>query len=280
MKPSRIALFGLGKMGLPLACALANAGHAVVGVDVNAEWVARINRKEDVLPREPGVHDLLLKTVGKNFTATTDSDVSSFDFVILLVPTLIEETPTGIRPDLHLVFKVAEKIGKSLRKGTVVITECTLPPGSTEIIGSVLGRESGLFVGKDFGMAHCPERTSSGTALRDICGQYPKIVGASDPETLEKVSDLYASINSKGVIRMPSLSAAECVKVFEGIYRDVNIGLANELAKYCQDKGLDAFEIFQAANTQPFCHLHNPSCGVGGHCIPYYPYFVMSEKTP
>lgn len=276
----KIAIFGMGKMGLPLACAFAAKGFDVRGIDINAERVARVNRKEDVLPFEPGVHDVLVKTVGKTLHATMDTDVHDRDVVILLVPTVVRESAGGITPDLDAVLDVARTVGRTLRKDSIVITECTMPPGATERIGAVIQKASGLKPGADFGLAHCPERTSSGTALRDIRGQYPKIVGASDAKTLEKVAAMYAKINPKGVIRMPSIMAAECVKVFEGIYRDVNIGLANELSHYCEGIGVDAIGVFQAANTQPYSHIHMPSCGVGGHCIPYYPYFVMNEKTP
>ena len=116
----------------------------------------------------------------------------------------------------------------------------------------------------------------TGTAIRDITGQYPKIVGASDEKTLEAVIGIYETINKKGVIPMSSIKAAEAVKVFEGVYRDVNIALANELAMWCEEHGLDALEVFRAANTQPYCHLHMPGAGVGGHCIPIYPWFVIN----
>ncbi len=276
----RIAIFGLGKMGLPLACAFAEKDFQVTGIDVNAEWVAKINAKHDVLPQEPGVHAILAATLGRKFTATTDSDVSGQDVIIILVPTLIHATENGVEADLGAALQVATTIGRTLNKGSLVITECTMPPGATEKIGAAIEKVSGLKAGHDFGLSHCPERTSSGVALRDIRGQYPKVVGADDEPTRQKVSRLYEKINSKGVIAMPSIRMAECVKVFEGIYRDVNIGLSNELAKYCRTISVDAIEVFEAANTQPYCHLHMPSCGVGGHCIPYYPYFVMTSKTP
>ncbi len=176
--------------------------------------------------------------------------------------------------NLGPVYDVASKIAQGMDRGNIVITEATMPPGTTESLVPIL-ENSDLKVG-DFGMAHCPERTMTGTAIRDITGQYPKIVGASDEKTLQAVKAIYEVINSKGVIPMSSIKAAEAVKVFEGVYRDVNIALANELALFCEEQNLDALEVFNAANTQPYCHIHRPGAGVGGHCIPVYPWFVVN----
>ncbi|MBI2445149.1 nucleotide sugar dehydrogenase [Candidatus Micrarchaeota archaeon] len=276
----KIAVFGIGKMGLPLACAFASKGFDVTGIDINADLVRRVSAAQDVLPQEPGVHELLKAHIGSNLRATTDLDVSDRDAVIILVPTLIHDSGGKVEPDLEAVLDVARAAGRTLKPGAVLITESTMPPGATERIGAEAqkaatqaGRKGAL------ALAHAPERTSSGTALRDIQRQYPKIIGASDAPTLERVAAMYGAINAKGVVRMPSIKAAECVKVFEGIYRDVNIALANELAAYCRTMGVDALDAFAAANTQPYCHIHMPSCGVGGHCIPYYPYFVMDAGT-
>jgi len=118
----------------------------------------------------------------------------------------------------------------------------------------------------------------TGTALRDIRGQYPKVVGCVDDVTGDALVGVYSVINSQGVIHVSDVRSAECVKVFEGVYRDVNIGLANELAFVCERLGVDALEIFDAANSQPYCHLHRPGA-VGGHCIPFYPFFVMDSET-
>ena len=120
----------------------------------------------------------------------------------------------------------------------------------------------------------------SGSTIKDITCKYPKIIGASDEETLAKLAGFYNALNEKGTILASGIKAAECVKVFEGVYRDVNIALANELAIACERLGVNAREVFDAANTQPYCRLHRAGCGVGGHCIPYYPYFVMGDDTP
>ncbi|MFP4051768.1 MAG: nucleotide sugar dehydrogenase [Thermoplasmata archaeon] len=136
--------------------------------------------------------------------------------------------------------------------------------------------ESGLELG-EFGLGHAPERTMTGTAIRDITGEYPKIIGADDENTLKVLDVVYSIINDKGTIKMENIISAESVKVFEGVYRDVNIALANELAKYCEEKGINALDVFEAANSQPYCDIHEPGAGVAGHCIPVYPWFVINQ---
>ena len=274
-----IAVYGLGKMGLPLAAVFAEHGANVIGVDINEEVVNSINNGINHINEEPGLDELVRKNVEKGrLKATTDGvwAAKQADVMIIIVPTLADD-----RGNLKLdpVYDVARKISQGLEKGDIVITEATMPPGTTESLIPIL-EESGLKLG-DFGLAHAPERTMTGTAIRDITGQYPKIVGANDEKTLEAVIGIYETINKKGVIPVSSIKAAEAVKVFEGVYRDVNIALANELALWCEEHGLDALEVFKAANTQPYCHLHMPGAGVGGHCIPYYPWFVinLAKKT-
>ncbi len=274
-----IAVYGMGKMGLPLAAVFADHGANVIGVDINERVVEAINRGENHIKEEPGLDDLVRRNVeAGRLRATTDGvwAAKQADVMVILVPTLTDE-----RGNLKLgpVYDVAEKISHGLEKGDIVITEATMPPGTTESLIPIL-EKSGLTLG-EFGLAHAPERTMTGTAIRDITGQYPKIVGASDEKTLEAVIGIYETINRKGVIPMSSIKAAEAVKVFEGVYRDVNIGLANELAMWCEEHGLDALEVFKAANTQPYCHIHMPGAGVGGHCIPVYPWFVinLAKKT-
>ncbi|NJE02066.1 nucleotide sugar dehydrogenase [Thermococcus sp. JdF3] len=274
-----IAVYGMGKMGLPLAAVFADHGARVIGVDINEKVVEMINKGENHVKEEPGLDELVRKNVEVGrLRATTDGvwAAKQADVMVILVPTLTDE-----RGNLKLgpVYDVAEKISQGLERGDIVITEATMPPGTTESLIPIL-EKSGLELG-EFGLAHAPERTMTGTAIRDITGQYPKIVGASDENTLEAVIGIYETINRKGVIPMSSIKAAEAVKVFEGVYRDVNIALANELAMWCEEHGLDALEIFQAANTQPYCHLHMPGAGVGGHCIPVYPWFVinLAKKT-
>jgi UDP-N-acetyl-D-mannosaminuronic acid dehydrogenase len=271
-----VAVFGLGKMGLPLAALFADSGAKVIGADISSAVADGINSGKNHIKEEPGLSELVEKNVNAGrLRATTDlaSAAKESDVKIILVPTLIKNH----KPDLTPVYAVAESISKGLSPGDIVITECTMPPGSTEELIPLLER-GGLIAGKDYGIGHCPERTMTGTAIADIRGKYPKIVGAIDEKTKNALVGIYSVINSKGVIPVSGIRAAELVKVFEGVYRDVNIGLANELTGVCEKSGVSYMEVQKAANTQPFCHLHTPG-GVGGHCIPYYPYFIMDEDT-
>lgn len=272
----KIAVYGLGKMGLPLALVLATNGFQVVGADIDKNKNEMLNNGKDPLGTEPGVQELLTKALEqKTFSAIDNLEQAAkeSEMHIILVPTLIKNG----KADLTVVHSVCEQIAKGLKKGDVVITECTMPPGETDNLVPIL-EKSGLKK-EEFGVAHCPERTMSGTAIRDITGEYPKIVGASDNSSLEKVVSVYEKINKKGVVKMPCVKEAEAVKVFEGIFRDVNIALANELAFYCKENELDAIRIYNACNSQPMTLLHMPGY-VGGHCIPYYPQFIASGKTP
>jgi len=248
-KDITVAVYGLGKMGLPLANVFADKGAFVVGVDINENVVEDLNRGINHVKEEPGLDELLRKNIEKGkFSATSNfvDAAQKADVMIILVPTLVKKN----RVDLSIVYSVAEEIAKGLQKGAIIITENTMPPGSTGELIPVL-EKSGLKCGKDFGLAHCPERTMTGTAIRDITVQYPKVVGGLDKETTGALVGLYSVINSRGVIPVSSIKAAEAVKVFEGVFRDVNVALANELSLVCRKLDIDAKEVFETANTQP-----------------------------
>ncbi len=171
-------------------------------------------------------------------------------------------------------------IGEGLKRGDLVIIEPTVPPLTTETVAKeLLESKSGLKVERDFYLAYSPERVYIGRVMKDIEENYPKIVGGVGPRSTEAAAKVYSLIARRGVIKMSSATAAETVKIFEGVYRDVNIALANELAKFTSSLGLDFLEIREAANSQPYCHLHLPGCGVGGACIPYYPYYLMEAAA-
>ncbi len=269
-----IAVYGLGRIGLPLAAVFSDKGAHVIGVDIKDEVVDSVNKGINPYPDEPGLAELVKRNVEEGrLQATTDGAEAAkkADVMIIIVPVVADKKG---RIRFNALLDVAEKISKGLERGDIVITETTLPPGATESLVPILNK-SGLRLG-DYGLAHAPERTMVGRVIRDITGEYPKIIGASDAATLEAVSGLYESINKKGVIRVSSIRAAEAVKVFEGVYRDVNIALANQLALWAEEQGLDVYEIIETANTQPYSHIHRPGAGVGGHCIPVYPWFLIS----
>lgn len=270
-----VSVYGLGKMGLPLASVYAEVSGNVLGADVDPDVVETINDGGCHVKREPGLPELVGGLVADgSLRATTDPAQAAADASVhvVIVPTPITDDN---EPDLSIVESVLADIGSGLSAGDLVVIECTVPPcTTTETAQAILEAESGLSAG-EFGLAFCPERTSSGRALEDIRGAYPKIVGGVDDESTRVAELMYNEINSAGVIPVSDATTAEAVKVFEGLYRDVNIGLANELATLTDEFGIDVNEAIDVANTQPFCEIHDPGPGVGGHCIPFYPYFVI-----
>jgi UDP-N-acetyl-D-mannosaminuronic acid dehydrogenase len=243
-----------------------------LGVDPNAVLVEAINQGENPHPLEMGLEGLVRPLVERGKLCATTSPQRA-DVYITLVPTILDEDR---QPALGVLDEVMRTIASLLEPGDLVIEESTLPPGTCaqRLWPILLG---GTLKEGQFGFAHAPERTMSGRALEDITGAYTKIVGGIDAKSTEATAALYAVINRKGVIPVSSITAAEAVKVFEGIYRDTNIALANELALLSGHYGLDVIEVIQAANTQPYSHIHTPGAGVGGHCIPVYPYFVSQQ---
>lgn len=278
-----ISVIGLGKMGLPLAAVYADVTGNVTGVDVDPSVVESIEAGDCHVTGEPGLDDLVSELVDDgSLTATTDAVEAARNarVHVAIIPTLVDENS---QPDLSLMEAAMEPVARGLEPGDIVIAESTLPPRScVDHLLPLLERESGLSLG-EFGLAFCPERTSSGRALEDIRGAYPKVVGGVDEESTRVAELVYSEINANEVIPVSDAATAEAVKVFEGVYRDVNIGLANELALMTDELGIDVTEAIEVANTQPFCHIHDPGAGVGGHCIPYYPHFLMGSfetETP
>ena len=270
-----VAVYGLGKMGLPLASVFAETAGTVVGADVDPAVVEAVNAGESHVKREPGLDDLVAETVADgSLTATADPQEAAARGAVhvVIVPTPITDDH---EPDLSILDTVVADVGAGLERGDLVIVECTVPPRTAaDRVRPALEARSGLERGA-FGVAVCPERTSSGRALEDVRGAYPKVVGGVDEESTRAAALLYETVTDAEVIRVSDATTAEAVKVFEGVYRDVNIALANELAQFVEDLEIDVREAIEVANTQPYCDLHDPGPGVGGHCIPFYPYFLI-----
>ncbi|MDS0281791.1 nucleotide sugar dehydrogenase [Halomicroarcula sp. S3CR25-11] len=268
-----VAVYGLGKMGLPLAAVFADVTGNVTGVDVDDAVVDAVAAGESPVEGEPGLGELVAETSADgSLSATTRSEraAASAQVHVVIVPTLMEET----EPDLSMLLAAVDAIGEGLDEGDLVIIESTVPPTTTrDIVTPRLAERSGLDP-DEFGVAFCPERTASGRAIQDIRGAYPKVVGGVDAESERVAGLLYDELTSNDVIHAGDATTAECVKVFEGIYRDVNIALANELARVAEPLSVDVTRAIEVANTQPFCEIHDPGPGVGGHCIPLYPHFL------
>jgi nucleotide sugar dehydrogenase len=277
----KVSIYGLGRVGLPLAVAWLRAGQKVIGADIDLETVTQINKGLSPFQDEPQIPQAVEYFVRDGrFIATTDLIKASenSDVKFITVPTTTSKKGFDAKA-LELALR---KLGRGLKKGDAVSIECTVPPTTTEKWAKpILEEESNLEAGKDFALAFSPERVYEGRVLEDIEERYPKIVGGIDQKSTELFSILYGRIAKKGVLKMSSSTAAELSKVFEGIYRDVNIALANELSKFCHKLDIDFEEVRIASNSQPFSHIHKPGPGVGGACIPFYPYFVLerAEKT-
>ncbi|MFW5937819.1 MAG: nucleotide sugar dehydrogenase [Halanaeroarchaeum sp.] len=272
-----VAVYGLGKMGLPLAAVFAEVTGNVVGADIDDAVVDRVNAGESHVTREPGLPDLVETVVERDALRAVSNPVEAARRAgvhVLMVPTLLTDDDA---PDLSTLLAATRDVATGLSPGDLVIVESTVPPGTTEDrIVPRLAEVSGLEAG-EFGAAACPERTSSGRALQDVRGAYPKVVGGVDEESTRIATLIYDEVSDNRVITTPDARTAEAVKVFEGVYRDVNIALANQFSRYAEVADVDVNAAIEVANTQPYCDIHDPGPGVGGHCIPVYPHFLLQS---
>ncbi|MDX6681114.1 MAG: hypothetical protein QOG94_1153 [Solirubrobacteraceae bacterium] len=273
----RAVVVALGKMGLPLAAYIARAGHDVVGCDVDARAVELVNAGRAPFPGEVGLEDALAAAVAAGrLRATTDTTAAVADGPDLVVAVAPLYVDAQAQPDWRNVDAVCDAIGRGLRAGTVVSIETTVPVGTTRTrVAPALEAASGLRAGSDFDVVFSPERVSSGHVFRDL-DTYPKLVGGLDVGGEARGAALYERFIRAEVRSMGSAEAAELTKLAETTYRDVNIAYANELARYADRLGLDVGRVIEAANSQPYSHIHSPGVAVGGHCIPVYPHFLLA----
>jgi nucleotide sugar dehydrogenase len=273
-----IAVYGLGRVGLPLAVAWLRAGQRVIGADINPSIVDKINSGVSPITDEPLMPESVEKFVSEGkFHATTDLVKASRDSEVkfIAVPTTLTEEK---KFDGRTLESALRSIGRGLKRGDAVSIECSVPPTTTENLAKpLLEKESGLKAEEDFALGVSPERIYEGRVLEDLEEHYPKVLGGVGPRSTELFATLWGRVARKGVHKMSNSTTAELSKLFEGVYRDVNIALANELAGLCQAFNVDFTEARTAANSQPFCNLHKPGVGVGGLCIPIYPYFIAEK---
>ncbi|MDD1732435.1 MAG: nucleotide sugar dehydrogenase, partial [Methanothrix sp.] len=269
---AEIAVIGLGNAGLPLAAVIADCGIAVMGVDINIGRCQAINRGENPIAEEAGLEELLKRHGGKRLVATPRfEEAAGCRTFIVIVPVFVD---ASYNPDFSIMQSALESLGRILKKGDLVVLETTFPPRTTEEMAEkLLCRSSGLLPG-DFFLAYSPERIMTGYSISRL-REFPKVIGGRDEESGIVAYQVYKKF-IKDLHLVSSARVAEMIKVMEGCYRDVNIALANELFKICQDLEVDFFEARDKANHQ-FCHIHLPSTGVGGHCIPVYPWFLIKE---
>jgi UDP-N-acetyl-D-glucosamine dehydrogenase len=283
----RVAVVALGKIGLPLAVQFAEAGHEVVGVDVNASVVETVNRGVEPFPGEAHLAEKLAQLVpAGRLRATTDyaEAIPGAEAVVLVVPLFVEEE-TGA-PDFGWMDAATRSLAQHLTPGTLVSYETTLPVGTTRGRWKPMIEEvSGLVEGQDFHVVFSPERVLTGRVFADL-RRYPKLVGGLSEAGTKAAIGFYESVltfderddlpRPNGVWDMGSAEAAEMAKLAETTYRDVNIGLANQFARFADKVGIDVQKVIEACNSQPYSHIHQPGIAVGGHCIPVYPRLYLS----
>ncbi len=268
----KICVMGLGYIGLPTASMLATHGFEVLGVDINSEIVKIIN-SGGIHIEEPGLHTLVQAAIksGKLKVAT---EPEPSDIFIIAVPTPFSKDK---KADLGYIRSAVRKIASLICKGNLVILESTSPPGTCRDVLEPIFKSFNLKAGKDYYLAHCPERVLPGYTLKELI-QNDRVIGGIDKKSAEKAAQFY-KIFIEGNIYLTDSTTAEMVKLMENTYRDVNIALVNELAKICEKLGISAWEVIRLANLHPRVNLHTPGPGVGGHCIAVDPWFII-EKYP
>ncbi|MGH9979265.1 MAG: nucleotide sugar dehydrogenase [Nitrososphaeraceae archaeon] len=270
----KIAIYGLGHVGAPLAAVWLRAGASVIGID-KSEQVRKYAKEGHTQLPEPYVKEAFAKGLRENrFSVYDDPVAASKDsfFKMICVPVMADNATAN----LQAVENVVSSIGIGLKHGDVVALTPSVPPGTTEdFILPILEEKSRLKCERDFFVIYNPERIYEGRAIHDIEDGYPAILAGIGPQSSNIASVIYQLIFKKGVIKLSSPRTAEFEKLIEGVYRDVNIALANELAMISERIGVDFWEARNAANSQSYCHLHRPGIGVGGACIPVYPQFIL-----
>ena len=264
----KIGVIGLGYVGLPLVVSFAEAGHDVVGVDVNANVVAALGRGESHIEDIP---DERLQGILERFQPTGRyQELTETDAVVVAVPTPLT---SNREPDLQPLIDTGTSLGNVLRKGQLVVLESTTYPGTTRERFAPLLEESGLAAGRDFYLAFSPERIDPGRTdftLRNT----PKIVGGLTDECLRRAIELYELVCDE-VVPVSTPESAELTKLLENIFRSVNIALVNELAILCDRMDIDVWEVVEAAATKPYGFMSfKPGPGMGGHCLPVDPFYL------
>lgn len=269
----KIAVVGLGYVGLPVAVAFGRSGSSVIAFDIDSARISELQMGKD-RTREVNAKDLHSATL----TFTTDAAaLKAADFFIITVPTPIDDAR---RPDLRALLRASETVGKAIRRGGIVVYESTVYPGATEEdCVPVLEKFSGLKVGCDFGIGYSPERINPG----DMAHRFEtikKVVAGGDKATLDVIAVVYGSVVIAGIHRAPSIKVAEAAKVIENTQRDLNIALMNELSAICHQLDIDTSDVLMAAQTKWNFLPFTPGL-VGGHCVGVDPYYLThrAEKA-
>lgn len=265
-----IALLGLGYVGLPLALLAEARGLRVRGFDIDAEKVAGLKQRRAPFLSE----DEAQQFAKSSMTVAHDERVlDGADIYVICVPTPVDNDH---RPDLMPLISASEAVGRHVKRGALVVVESTVSPGACENFSlATIERASGLTVERDFFFAHCPERINPGDAAWHV-RTIPRVVGGAGPGSLKRALALYRGLTDSEIVPMRTIKEAEAVKMVENAFRDVNIAFVNELAMSFARAGIDIANVLKGASTKPFAFMpHQPGCGVGGHCIPVDPYYLI-----
>ena len=270
-RTAKVAVLGLGYVGLPLVVAFAEAGYHVLGIDLDQRKVDAINAGSSYIPDIPISR---LEPLVKNGCVQASNDFSlltGIDAVSICVPTPLRKTGD---PDLSFILSVTNELAKYMHPGMVIVLESTTYPGTTrEILLPKLGEDRGLRIGEDFFLSFSPERVDPG---RKDWTTYntPKVIGGITPACTEMAAEWYSQA-LETVVPVTSAETAEMTKLLENTYRMINIGLVNEMALMCNRLGIDVWEVIDAASTKPFGFMKfTPGPGLGGHCIPIDPLYL------
>ena len=271
-KALRVGVIGLGYVGLPLAVEKAKSGFKTVGFDIQDEKVDMVNNGQNYIG---DVVDDDLSVLVKNgmFRATKNFEfIRNIDFIAICVPTPLD---VHQQPDITYVRESAREIAKYLKKCTIIVLESTTYPGTTEeLVKNILEEGSGLECGKDFYLGFSPERVDPGNLVYNTKNT-PKVVGAIGEDAAEVISAMYKSVLDGEIYTVSSPAIAEMEKILENTYRNINIGLINEIARLCHEMGISVWEVIDAAKTKPYgFQAFYPGPGLGGHCIPLDPYYL------
>ena len=265
-----VAVIGLGYVGLPVACLCAYK-YKVIGADIDKDKISSLKKGECPV-KDKELERKIKELKGKiGFTSDVGKAVSQSDIVIICVPTPVDKNHI---PDLTALKSAADSVSKAMKENTLVIIESTIFPGTTEEVVSPIMEKSG----KKFLLAHCPERIDPGNNDFTI-ERIDRVVGGINKESSDRAYEFYDSIISSGsVIQLSNVKAAEATKMMENTFRDINIAFVNEMAKSFDKAGIDIVEVIKGASNKPFAFMaHYPGAGVGGHCIPVDPYYLIEK---
>jgi UDP-N-acetyl-D-mannosaminuronic acid dehydrogenase len=267
----KICVIGLGYIGLPTACILANSGYYVLGIDINDKVIKKLKNGSPHI-KEPDLKKLFKNAI-KSGKLKVSKTIEESDVFVISVPTPLGE---GNKADLSYVESASKDVSGCIKKGNLVILESTSPPGTTEhLVGGTILRNSGLEAGKDYFLSFCPERVLPGKIVNELVNN-SRIIGGINKKSAVKAEEVYNSF-VKGKIYLTDLKTAELVKLAENTYRDVNLAFSNELSLICSKYNINVWDVIRFANMHPRVKVLKPGPGVGGHCIPIDPWFILEN---